>query len=345
MSRYEKKFHCYFAPFYVDKYQKLHILMGKKVLYSDQQGFFMSNAKQWILMGGNCGLFSNKNEIIDIYDVKYKKTLQRAINEFVEETGLDFISIEKIDPGKIFNYVSDVHPFEVFFFKVDDKDIENMKQINRKKAEVYFYEIDELKWVPFEIALYITDETNMAQNYSVGINDTLMYLKDLKERKNYWRLEDMNLRPLFRDYAKDRRRYIPKQYYYRVDELLDLYIKYGDELDRELIYFFKDFIQYIIQKKFSTSWFFEAFEYLKTQVDNNRINANISFIKNTGFNKQANPIIREMLYDSPGQIKIPTSFQSMVDSRNERRFKTGWTYSADKEENSMPKKRGRFEKY
>lgn len=327
MASYNKKFHCYFAPFYVDERQKMHILMGKKVLYSDQQGFFMNNAKQWVFLGGNCGLFSNKNEIINVRDKKYKKTLQRAIKEFVEETGLDFITINDIDSDKIFNYTSSTQPFEVFFFKVDINDIDNMTKINREKAEIYFYEIDEIKWIPFEIALYLSDESIKAQNYNVGIDDTLSYLKDLRERKDYWRLDDMFLRPSFQKYTRDRRNFIPKNYIGREDALLDLYVKYGNEVDRELVYFFKDFIQFMIYKKLSTDWFFEALEYLKGEVERGAIKAQISTIKNTGLSGQENPIIRKLLYEQPGQIKIPTSFQSMIDSVNERRHKVGWTYA------------------
>ena len=309
------KHHCYFIPFSVrydeeEDINDIELLLGRKVLYSDQQGFFMSNPKQWIASGGMCGLRSERDKMSG----DKKASMEKAIGEFVEETGLDFINLEDKDRF-MFNYVSprsSKYSYEFFFFEVSDKEYKKMDKINRKKADMYFYELDTIKWVPLNIALSLMDDGNKYNKYTATMTDAVSYLKDLKERHNLWRLKDMEFRGKLQKFFRMNIDRAPERYF---NDLVNMYIDRGDELPRRHISFFKDFINYLISSDSYTDWYYEGMMAFKEFLEDEGVD--VRFMSSLKYNEESE-FLESLMDYSNSRIKIPTDIEDVIKIKNMR---------------------------
>lgn len=247
--------HVYLIPYYFDEnISDTFLLMGKKLLYSDVQGFFMNNPKQWVFSGGGSG------EMVRSYKTSEdKKVLMRHYNqarkEFKEETGNDFnYDLDLSNPFNIVYFnIERSSSYYMFFIRIPSHKSSNFTKINRNKTDIYFNEIDFMDWIDIDIVYSLMTPKNNYNKYQLKMNDVKEYLDDLMERKEYWRLNDMKLEQKLRNFYDGKNKTYYINYSYR--ELLNDVYRYGSRIDDKKLNFMKMFFQSFIDGRSYVDWF------------------------------------------------------------------------------------------
>lgn len=253
--------HCYFVPTYVDPVKKkIYVLIGKKFLYSDVQGFFMNNPKQWALFGGKYDerlygryRFYDHNDTSESHIDQLKNEASHAYLEFLEETGLKkvplvmgrimYIDRSEYDMSKPKN---EQQTYVIFFYRFTESQYKKYRNIERADADAYYYEFEFIKWIEIKDAATIFKYRNKLNNYEVSYNDAKLYLEDFAERHNFWSKESP-LKKNFKDYFT---------HIYKYNNFMDEII--SGRMLRENIRKVADFLNEYIAGKKSTDWFYSG---------------------------------------------------------------------------------------
>lgn len=233
--------HCYLLPYHIDKKGDVYVLLGRKNVFSTQDGFIHNNPGQVVIIGGGCGKQVNRNIRVD-------KTKYASIREFVEETGLDVV----------FNEIKlhkQTKNFEAFFYKIDN--MEKYKKINSRSREFNseHRELNNVEWHKLENAIELMDPKNNFNPPGFGYNDISNYL--LLWKRNKWGLDF--LLPTFFKYIQRNERFL-RGY---ENSVLDDLFAYGGK--SKYFHLFADFLAEFVKKRSYIDWYHESLQFLQSK--------------------------------------------------------------------------------
>jgi len=247
--------HIYLLPFRVVN-NNIKVLLGKKLCYSEKDGWVHNNPGQYVIIGGGCGVDKRTRKAIQVSD-QLNLLIESSTREFIEETG------NRVYEDRIFVQRFKQHGnYAISFYRVDtDQEYNKFTKVSKETG--HFAELDHAKWFSIEEAMTLFENNNQI-NQPCNNKDLNViaqsYIRDLYNKQ--WRVNVNN------EFAKNFNSFLRKikMNSYSIEDIEyiinDILKNYNNSKYYKLYF---DFIKYYIKKRSPTDWYYHGLVFLQNR--------------------------------------------------------------------------------